>query len=146
MILWSRDSARGAALTVAIIVIIIVSLLAVYAFSAGFNQSLLAGRVGGVSQIQRYWTARSGVIDATERIRRNVVALNPTGSLGGGRGNNFTNASWDPPPYYLNLDNDQTNTGSRPSGPHVALVDIGPVNTADSSYPRGVRKIESTAV
>ena len=140
-----RSSQRGAALTIAIIVIIIVSLLVVYALSAGFHQALFAGKLGGASQIQRYWTARAGVVDATWRIRHNVVSLD-TGELGSGApGNSFVEALFDPPTYYLDLDTDQTSITPL-TGARIAKIDIGPVNTGGGSYPTDVRKIESTAV
>ena len=151
----SRNSRRGVALTIVIIVIIIVSMLVVYALSFGFNQSKIASNMsGGASQIQNYWTARSGIIDASWRIRHNVVALD-SGTLGSGS-TSFTTPSFDPPEYYLDLETHLTKLKSsgRPTASttapvttatRVALVNIGPVNTSDSSYPRGVRKIESAA-
>ena len=148
-----RNSERGVALTIVIIVIIIVSMLVAYALSAGFNQSKIASNAGGgAGQIQNYWTARSGIVDASWRIRHNVATLDSGETLGG----SFTTASFDPPEYYLDLETHLTKlkTSGRPTASttapvttatRVALINIGPVNTSDSSYPHGVRKIESAS-
>ena len=92
----SRQSQKGVALTIAIMLIVCTAILAGYALQAGWNQQKLS-IAGGSKRDKIYWKARAGVMDARWRIRNNV----PHPSWGGG---NLADPNYDPPAYDLDID------------------------------------------
>lgn len=136
-------------LSFVIIVLIILMLLGFYVTNLAYNYS----RTMGIFQSDRgaaYQHSQAGIVDATERIRKNLAA-----DIGGGP-NGFNDPTFNPAPYHLDLDANPptpSTAAARPNGYEVT-VDIGPVNddparhvsglVHDPSFPSGIRKIEVT--
>ena len=111
-----RDS-KGVALVVVIIIFTMLALMASFAMNLGYNQRRLS-HVGTGTKVVNYYRAQAGVVDAYWRIRTN-------------QGGIYTPPAFDPPAYFLDVDNNAVND---------TTVDIGPVNA------QGRRPILSTGL
>jgi len=105
---------RGAALTLAIVVAMILSVLAAVALTLGYNYRRLRDGLT-VIHAASHFRAQAGLVDARWRIRNNI-------------GGDYTVAAFDPAAYQLDIDG---------SGNNDVTVDIGP---ADGN---GLRPISS---
>ena len=117
-----RNSEQGAALTVAIMAVIMLTAVAGYSLTLAYHQKKLMDTVSG-KRIIAYYRAQAGVVNAYWRIRTNyTTGLSPAGS--------FATDSYNPDPYSIDVDGD---------GTPDTTVDIGPKNVAT-----GLRPIDST--
>jgi Tfp pilus assembly protein PilX len=123
----SPHSRSGFILVLTIIMIVILTLVAVQVLSLGAHQKRLADAVSGKRMVAHY-RSQAGLVDAQWRIRENVTALHPTGSLNSSSpSQDFADPAWNPPVYYIDLDSDTTSLVRRSSGVNIddVQVDIG---------------------
>lgn len=118
----------GVAMSVVIVSILLLSVLAAAALTFGFHQRKLAESASG-TRTQNFYLARSGSIDADERLRTDnglTYAADPDCD------NTARDPDCDPEPYNLDVDGDGT--------PDV-VVDI---SATDSGT--GLRTVNSTSL
>ncbi len=123
----SSDS--GLVLTIVVITILMMLGLVAAVLSLAANQRLLSDELSS-RHVRAYYRARGGVVEARWRIRNDQTA-----DIGGG--GTFTNAAYNPAPYFIDLDANAVHT-ARTDDDDVR-VDIGALDAAT-----GVRPVEVT--
>ena len=124
---------RGVALTVAVVIIIVLTLLAGFAVNFSYNKKRMVDLGSGKHDVINY-RAQAGLVDAMTRIRLNATAgLSPAGD--------FTDPDYDPQSYQLSVDGRGTVNAVTKlcSSGCDTTVDIGPVTNAAT----GQRSIKS---
>lgn len=122
---------EGIALIAVVFLLAALALILGYSMNFAQNQRRLLNSLTK-ERMQNYYKAQSGVVDANWRIRTNTL-------LEGWGGAGFTDANFNPPAYYIDLETDAV-TSAQTDASDVK-VDIGPVNGAT-----GLRTIESTGL
>ena len=131
----------GFVLALTIIVIVILTFVVMLVLSLGVHQKTLADAVSGTRMVA-YYRSQAGIVDAQWRIRENVIHLDKNGDLNSDlvdNGKDFSFPEWDPPAYYIDLDDDTTSLTRRSvAGGNIddVQVDIGPIEN-------GTRAIDS---
>lgn len=119
---------KGAVLTIVIVVIIMMVILVGAVLSLAANQRRAADNLAA-HHARAYYRANAGLVDARWRIR-----VNETAEIGGG---DFTDPTFNPAPYYIDIDNDVVDT-TLDDGDDVR-VDISAVGANQA----GVRTIDA---
>ena len=128
----------GAALGVVIFFTTMIIFIAAYVLSLGYNQTKQVNAVG-TQRTKIYFRSQAGIIDAMWRIRTDTPP--PAGPSG-----SFATASFDPNPYYIDIDHDtysatEVTDTVDPTKNSDVKVDIGTRNAATS-----LRSIDSTGL
>ncbi len=124
---------RGIALTLVLMTALIISAMLAAAIMSSYNQKRVTNKVT-TERTQSYYFAQAGVVDAFWRIRNDQDVF----------GGTFTVPTYDPPPYFLDVDNDVAQTAMFP-GADVS-VDISAQDTNVASPRFGLRTIDSTGI
>lgn len=96
---WAANE-RGVALSIVIITLLMLSIVASSILSASLNKKKLSAQaVSG--RTASFYEAKSGIVDAYERINRNLGG--PANEFASGQ---FTTSTFNPPEYQLDIDAD----------------------------------------
>ena len=106
-------------MTIVIIIVIVMAFLATLVTMLGYNQRKLANAAGG-RRVKIYYRAQAGVVEADWRIRENYL-LNPA-LVNTGGGASFTDDTYDPAPYSIDIDGDAVNDVTIDIGPKIGGV------------------------
>lgn len=101
----SLRNSKGAALTVVIIVIIMLTLLSAFAMNMGYNRQRLM-KLNGASKAVAFYRARAGVVDAYWRLQNNIGPPNGANGAPPNQPGFFTGWPGAVGPYTLDVDGD----------------------------------------
>lgn len=128
---------KGVALLVVITFATVIALIAAYVLRFSYNQARQVDAVS-IRHTMINYRAQAGVIDAFWRIRTNPIPPIP----GAPAGSSFTTATYDPPPYFIDIDTDTVTAGQDAASD--VRIDIGSMNATGDAI--GLRPVVSTGL